>query len=608
MADSRMPPPDASSRQTSSAQTAVLSSVRPRTRRFISTAGSDTPRAASPRAPADEGGSGLLSAYSASTSRAASPRPPAGAAGGTLGQFLGDSWAQSWNSVQGLASSLTGASSAFKAPATRFPRQERPRSSSRKSGPGRSPSAWGPAPPPRHPGPDDIAAGSLAEREAALRAAKTASVLESHDNVNGGLDTAGKHKRRNSDDVASTNRSQPEDCLVYIHRVGTNDTYAGIILRFKCREDIFRRANGLWSRDSIQTRKWLAIPVDACEVRGRPCDPPSWHKPSEIDLLAPTPAGADDNSAEAEGDFFSSKPTQGGVSDREPRAQYDDGPWTHVRWVQIESIQEPVQIGRMPRQALGYFPPRRKKSIGTLSTISTPRESSDISSLPPSSVERIPSRRKSSLSSVHQLSGTPLSTRSRVGSDARDNRPAWMRGPGGVGSMGRNTRTPGPDKDYFNSWARRHLPALNIEGLPSMSVMGSETARFGFSSEPSAIVESSFEQGRDIGSTSRQGSGLDRAAAAVETWLRGALAKRPNTPLVGGRTGWPAGLSADQEGSDLIELADTGSDDGRIAVRDNAAAAMGFTSTSGRSDGGSGLVRGRGAAASWASQDRQKSD
>ncbi|KAL3955255.1 hypothetical protein ACCO45_010818 [Purpureocillium lilacinum] len=545
MADSRMPPPDASSRQTSSAQTAVLSSVRPRTRRFISTAGSDTPRAASPRAPADEGGSGLLSAYS-----------------GTLGQFLGDSWAQSWNSVQGLASSLTGASSAFKAPATRFPRQERPRSSSRKSGPGRSPSAWGPAPPPRHPGPDDIAAGSLAEREAALRAAKTASVLESHDNVNGGLDTAGKHKRRNSDDVASTNRSQPEDCLVYIHRVGTNDTYAGIILRFKCREDIFRRANGLWSRDSIQTRKWLAIPVDACEVRGRPCDPPSWHKPSEIDLLAPTPAGADDNSAEAEGDFFSSKPTQGGVSDREPRAQYDDGPWTHVRWVQIESIQEPVQIGRMPRQALGYFPPRRKKSIGTF----------------------------------------------RVGSDARDNRPAWMRGPGGVGSMGRNTRTPGPDKDYFNSWARRHLPALNIEGLPSMSVMGSETARFGFSSEPSAIVESSFEQGRDIGSTSRQGSGLDRAAAAVETWLRGALAKRPNTPLVGGRTGWPAGLSADQEGSDLIELADTGSDDGRIAVRDNAAAAMGFTSTSGRSDGGSGLVRGRGAAASWASQDRQKSD
>ncbi|UNI22083.1 hypothetical protein JDV02_008005 [Purpureocillium takamizusanense] len=608
MADQRMPPPDASSRQVSSAQTATLSSVRPRTRRLISIADSDITRAASPRMPADEGGGGLLSVYSASTSRAASPRPPAGTAGGTLGQFLGDTWAQSWNSVQGLASSLTGASSGFNAPATRFPRQGRSRSSSHKGGTGKTQSTWGPAPPPRNPGPDDIATGSLAEREAALKAARTASVLESHDNVNGGLDTAGKHKRRNSDDVASTDRSQPEDCLVYIHRVAVNDTYAGIILRFKCREDVFRRANGLWSRDSIQTRKWVAIPVDACEVRGRPCDPPTWHKSPEVDLLAPTPGGPNDSSTEAHDDFFTSKATRSGASEGEATTQDEDGPWTHVRWVQVDSIKEPVQIGRMPRQALGYFPPRRKKSVATLSTVSTPRESSDISSLPPSSMERIPSRRKSSLSSVHQLSGTPFSIRSRVGSDARDNRPAWMRGPGGVGSMGRNTRTPGPDKDYLNSWARRHLPALNIEGLPSMSVMGSETARFGFSSEPSAIVESSFEQGRDTSSTSRQGSGLDRAAAAVETWLRGALAKRPNTPMVGGRTGWPAVLSAEQESSDLIELADTGSDDGRIAARDSAALSMAFPSTSGRSDVGSGLIRGRGAAASWASHDRQKSD
>ncbi|KAJ6444225.1 LysM domain-containingprotein [Purpureocillium lavendulum] len=606
MADPGMPT-DASSRQTSSAQTAFPSSVRPRTRRLVSTADDRGSRASSPRASVNEGNS-LLSAYSASASRSASPRPPAGADGGTLGQFLGDSWTQSWNSVQGLASSLTGSGSAFKAPATPFSRRDTSRASSRKGGSGRSSSAWGPAPPPQNAGHGDIGAGSLAEREAALRAARTASVLQSHDNVNGGLDIAGNHKRRNSDDVVSADRSQTEDCLVYIHRVGTNDTYAGIILRFKCREDVFRRANGLWSRDSIQTRKWLAIPVDACEVRGRPCDAPSSQNSREVDLLALTPAAVDAQPAGVQDDFFTSKPQRDELTQSEPRPQDEDGPWTHVRWVQIESIREPVQIGRMPRQSLGYFPPRRKKSVGTISTLSTPRQSSDISSLPPGSMERVPSRRQSSLSSVHQLSGTPLPTRSRVGSDARDNRPAWMRGPGGVGSMGRNTRTPGPDKDYFNSWARKHLPALNVDGLPSMSVMGSETARFGFASESTAIVESSFEQGRDTGSTSRQGSGLDRAAAAVETWLRGALAKRPNTPLVGGRTGWPAGLSADLNGSDLIELADTGSDDGRIAPRDNSAALMAATSTSGRSDGEGGLVRGGRVATSWTAQDRHKSD
>jgi hypothetical protein len=131
--------------------------------------------------------------------------------------------------------------------------------------------------------------------------------------------------------------------------------------------------------------------------------------------------------------------------------------------------------------------------------------------------------------------------------------------------MSRSIRAPGPGKDYFNTWTNKHIPGLNIDELPSMSVMGAETAHWGIVKDSSGIVESPFEEGRDASTVNRQGTGLDRAAAAVETWLRGALAKRPSTPLRGNR----ARSSSDQFGAsgsmgDLIELADTGSDDGRL--------------------------------------------
>lgn len=594
---------------------AVSSSVRPRNRRVVSSGEDDD--VSGPRPPGQD--SGLLSVYSASTSRTASPRPrpprrsgtsmspnrDAGGAG-TLGQFLGDSWTQSWGSIQGFASTLL---SAGDDPLQRGGAPQKPRSRSRgASRPGKNQTSWGPAPPSRNPGPGDVAAGSLAERETALKAARTASVLESHDGVNGGLDITGRHKRRNSDEVAPDS-SQPEDCLVYIHHVQPDDTYAGLILRYKCREDVFRKANGLWSRDSIQTRKWLALPVDACEIRGRPCEAPSWHNSRGADLLAPTPTAADELSSSRQGthgDFFSR--AANGRTTNDKKAPDEDTHWTHVRWVQIDSLHQPVQIGRVARQALGYFPPRRKKSIMTASSLSTPRQSSDLSSIPPGSLERPSSRRQSSLSSRPQLSGTPVSSRSRVGSDMADGRPAWMRRPGGVGSMGQNMRAPGPDKDYFNSWTSKHLPGLNIEALPSMSVMGSETARFGFASGPSGIVESPFEDGRDTASASRQGSGLDRAAATVESWLRGALAKRPGTPLIGSlarSTGLPAG----RDDGDLIELADAGSEDGNLLMHDAPTALLGSLSLGiGSGADGDGSVRGRATMPAGGMRSRQKAD
>ncbi|EHK20239.1 uncharacterized protein TRIVIDRAFT_126760, partial [Trichoderma virens Gv29-8] len=268
---------------------------------------------------------------------------------------------------------------------------------------------------------NQVAAGSSDQRESALKTAKKASVLENSQGPSGGLDVTGKYKRRNSDEITSEN-SQPEEYLVYIHKVLPIDTYAGIILRYKCMEDAFRKANGLWSRDSIQVRKWVIIPVDACEVR--------------------------------------------------------------------DSLPEPVEIGRIARQKMGYFPPRRKKAV---SFSSTPRQSLDTTE----QIEQPLSRRQSSVGDQPPSLGRGESFRSHGDGDGPDMRPAWMRRSGGVGSLSRNIRAPGPDKDYLNSWAKKHFPGLNIDDLPSMSVMGSEMARFGFDHEAAGIVEGTIQEGGD---------------------------------------------------------------------------------------------------------------
>ncbi|KAK3318479.1 hypothetical protein B0H66DRAFT_239493 [Apodospora peruviana] len=616
-------------------------SVRPRNRRLISTNdGQDTPapslstpgpspsRGASPIPAAHIGGvtgrNNSGTAFARSPARTKSPA----AAGG----LLGSSWAPSWASVTEFASSLLSGGESLYASESERPRSRnvnRTRSTKVRTGYTDAPmqaNSWGPEPPVEsRPRLNDVAAGSRAKREAALKAMKTASVLESYDGVNGGLDISGSYKRRNSDEDprGSSQDQEVEEHLVYIHHVQPNDTYAGIVLKYRCREDAFRKANGLWSRDNIQIRKWLAIPVDACEVKGRPCQDPVSHS-AKVDLLAQTPQDTDpfgNNSHGVGGDFFGSS-THGLSFDR-PKTGDEERPWTHVRWVSLDSCPNPVEIARVPRKAFGYFPPRRKKSLLSGSLPSTPRGSMDVPSITLSggpaleSSGSTPSRRPSLLSNRPQPSSaysvvTQTSGRSRVSSAGEDARPAWMRRPGGVGSLGKTARAPGPEKDYLNSWTKKHLPGLNIDSLPSMSVMGAEIAKFGFGAsadEQATIVESPFEDGRDTSSASQQGSGLDKAAAAIETWLRGAFAKHPGTPVLG-----PRGRSAAVEEGDLIELADTNSDDGR-GLPDGGflgessllgSAALGSSSRS--AGDGAGTVRGRSCGGNVAAGKNRKDD
>lgn len=532
--------------------------------------------------------------------------------------LLEGSWTPNWSSVQEFATSLlsgseAGYSSEPSRPSSRSGGQTKRTSIWKGIGGSstdshKSSGTWGPAPPPKlRPTAEDIAAGTLKEREAKLTARKRASVLESYDGVNGGLDVAGKFKRRNSDEIQYGTASEPvveEQHLCYLHHVQPTDTYAGIVLRYKCREHAFRKANGLWSQNNIQIRKHLLVPVDACEIKGRPCEPPSYHS-NKVDLLARTPQRDTFSPTRTQhplhDDYFS--PVNGKFPEM-ARKEDDVPPWTHVKWVKIDALQEPVEIVRVDRKAMGYFPPRRKRSVNTVSAFSTPRQSLDLSKVITNTSEvdspgRLSSRRQSSISARPTAAslGTSPSNRGRGDSLGEiDGVPAWMRKPGGVGTMGKSVHAPGPARDSLNSWVNKRLPGFNIDSLPSMSIMGSESAHFGFQKdEASGIVESPFEDGREVSANARTpgGIGLEQAAASVETWLRGAWAKRPGTPRIGSHR-----LKTQPEASDLIELADTNSDDGRLAGPARTASEPGLLldqslhGSSGRSEG-VGSVRGR---------------
>ncbi|PKS11569.1 hypothetical protein jhhlp_003334 [Lomentospora prolificans] len=578
------------------------SSVRPRNRRLISVEGGG--EGATSRESSTIRGTARLASGSSTPLRDASPLPthrldvappergrhddsrrkkgPAGGAGFGFGLFEG-SWATSWGAVQDIATSwISGGSRTETSNDRRAPLGTGHANRGRNGGakPSR-PWAQEATLTNTRPTIHNVGAGILAEREAALIAARTASVLESHDGVNGGLDVSGRFKHRTSDDVsrpATDPANELEDTLAYIHHVKPTDTYFGVILKYGCREEPFKKLNGLWSRDSISTRKWVAMPVDACEVKGKPCAGPSAAS-QKVDLLAPTPEAEIDDygwrgtsltTQQKADDVFGPSLNGSHAPEETGTAEDGDRPWTHVRWVSLDSFTEPVEIGRVCRKAMGYFPPRRKKSLllTTGSTVSTPRQSLDVQSSVLGSVDGPDrggpsSRRQSTLSSRPNLSSsvtgvsTPASTRSRMGSVNADARPAWMRRPGGVGSLNQSVRTPGPDKDPLNSWAKKHFPALVIDSIPSTSTTPIGTPQFGVPGDISVIAERSSVDTRDPAAPGARGTGLDRAAASVETWLRGAFAKRPGTPT--GQAHWG------EDSNDLIELTDTQSDDDRRA-------------------------------------------
>ncbi|PQE31277.1 hypothetical protein CJF32_00001864 [Rutstroemia sp. NJR-2017a WRK4] len=570
--------------------TTTTSIIRPRNRRLISTEQelvSTTSRGSSPGAssrgvspipskhPSRRGGNNGAHSTGSSLGASAAGRGSQ-KTGPANGGAWGSGWSSSWSTLQGLASSVLGdlgelvTDESDNSPRTGSldrPKLRRKDNSTKKlydlpHG------AWGPVEQSKRTE-AVVGAGSQAERDATLRTLKLTRVLEGHEELNASIDANGNYKRRTSMDEPTTRHEDEEgDALVYVHHVQKNDTMAGVILRYNCQPAVFRKANGFWPNDSIQTRKVVVLPVDACAIKGRPCDP-SQDPNQGIDLLAPTPSLED-------------APEVWPPRSETSAERSEETPWQHVRWVLLDSSPnaKPVEIARMPRKTLGFFPPRRRTSQATNSLASTPRGSYDFPHMsqstsqssvgdPMSSPMSTSSRRTSNLGRRPSQSTSggyfpPVgpSTRSRRESvnDAAD-RLGWLRGPGGVGTLGKGVATPGPGKDALNTWAKKHIPGITIDNLPSSSILDSDAIPFGFRDELASIAESSYNSPARSGSvTPSGGMGIENAAAAIEGWVRRLAVKGPGTP----RSGAGAGTSTPSGPGDLIELLDgAGSDDGR---------------------------------------------
>lgn len=424
----------------------------------------------------------------------------------TPASFATGLWESSWSSIQGMASSLiSGDSSGISSPARSSSRKRRPFDSSQGRTTSAPPAQWGPL------GSNNKQSdsGTLEARRAQVQAKKRENLLVANGHV--APDSLGRYKRRGSDERDRISEDPIDhdnrDALVYIHKVKPGDTLAGIIIKYNCQPNVFRKANRLWPNDSIQVRNTVVLPLDACGVKGikilQPDGHPSITEAGCMDEILPTPTAthapwADfDQTLEDKETPFSSIPTSPSISIS--LSNSEEPPWKHDSWVMIEGFPDAVEIARLSRRTLGYFPRGRRKSL-TFSDVGTPPTSFD---LPRASYQSSTSR--------------PI-TKSRSSSGSF---PATqLLGPGGVGTMGTNVRSPGPAQDGLNKLFSAHLPDV----------------------APRASLES-------INSHLSHGNGMENFGGAVEGWVKKIATKastslQPSTP--GGRSG----------AGDLIELSE----------------------------------------------------
>lgn len=372
------------------------------------------------------------------------------------------------------------------------------------------PAQWGPAGnTERH-----IGYGSREDRLAQVQAKRRESLLAA--NGHALPDSTGRFKRRGSDDrfliSAPPAEYEDRDALVYVHHVKPNDTLAGIMIKYNCQAPVFRKANRLWPNDSIQVKKTVVLPVEACGVKGRKISEPS----ESIDLFGdgaieettPTssnapPWGDPAQDSSARETPLSSIPTSPSVA----ASNTEEPPWKHDSWVMIEGHPAAVEIARLPRRTLGYFPPGRRKS-SSYSDLETPPASLDLLRMPYS--DSPPRRDKS-------------------GSSSGDYFVQQLKGPGGVGTLGREVHSPGPAQDGLNKLFAAHLPSV----------------------APRASFDST---------TSNSSTGIENVGGAIEGWVRKLASKAAATvqpPAPSGRSGV----------GDSIELSDAfeiGEDDDEI--------------------------------------------
>lgn len=394
------------------------------------------------------------------------------------------------------------------------------------------PSQWGPPVPTSSSRSTGIGTGTTEEQTAAFRAQKRKDMLIGQESSY--ADTLGKFKRRLSDDRAAASAppgdGEDRDARVYIHQVKKADTLAGITIRYNISANALRKANRMWPNDTVQIRKTLILPVDACGVKGKPLTA------AEIDALGsesealstmlaeevPTPTAANPvpipKGRGHNRNRTNSTSTHTSVSGAGSSAE-GEPTWQHDSWVMLPGSTEPTEIARLPRRALGYFPPARRKS-NSYSDLDTPSTSLELS--------------RSTTADV--LGSMPLASPNGRASSRRPHRrpsnatngyfPSYLTGPGGVGTMDRNVRCPGPAQDGLNKLMAKHLPDV-APPRNQHSLYQPDLPMYSDAATPSTsgAATPAYPHGPSGGNNLH----LENVGGAIESWVR-RIAKTVQTP------------------------------------------------------------------------------
>lgn len=574
--------------------------LRPRNRRLISIEGDDYSRARSlsPVAANPEDRASIVSSRDVSPLPAAhpsratsSPRTAPRTAAGKGYQapsvsntrhsstlFTPGYWETSWSSIQGIASTLLGSDVQGLNQTATVPRRKAAPKNSARFSVRAAVDEWGPSGSAER----QIAQGSQEERLAKLQAKKREVLLQANGHAE--PDRMGQYKRRTSiEEPAISPRDHLMEMPVYLHHVQKSDTLAGLSIRYNCAQSTIRRANRLYPNDTIQIRRKAYLPVDECSVRGKKVASPASNKSlidnlldhdssvlgesnksptisSSSDWTIQSPPPPNDTTATSSVSKASPFPTMS-IATNTAGQSLSEPPYLHDSWVVIDHIAEPVEIVRMSRRALGYFPPARRRSQSY--TDATPLDS-PVSDLPSftASLASSPNRSWSEHNSHHTSSNrhgrsvsSPQQFEPNVSQKKSSSRfLSTFSGPGGVGSLSRTT-SPGPAMDKLNSfWNNQLTPAAARAAaqaashlpfrLPNNLVLLS-AANAGRGASPSPRTATGL--GGGLGSLSAARTSLDSVASAgselagrMEGWVR--------------RTGGAAGTRSPAPGSDLIEL------------------------------------------------------
>jgi len=423
---------------------------------------------------------------------------------------------------------------------------------------------------------------SIEEQKALLQAKRREALLAQ--SVESSRDSLGRYKRKDSNASVRSPVENETDILVYRHKVQPNDTMAGVVIRYSCQQEAFRKANRFWPNDNIQRRDWVVLPVDACSIRGRKTGGPY------VDGLA----------SQSHSPTLGEATSTNGANDvtTEPPALAEEGSeFKHDSWVLLPSQPQPVEILRISKRALGHFPPARRKSPNrsqpstplTDSTTSTPKTSFDMLRHPPThaaqqaaqaqlsqqlatslSLDSSPSR-GSSIPRYLMESGRSRSS-STVSASHGLSHNAFMNalsGPGGVGAL-RGLRTerarPGPAEDPLNKKFAHYMPEYlppdhpDYTGSDKLRPPNARSASTSWSASMNPSLRATPRASMDSIRSTRSNS--SSVPAAIAGWMgkvaSSPMRKKADLRLERDDMGLAlSGIGEADADADLIELSDT---------------------------------------------------